>query len=251
MRFLDLGGLDPVQTQTLHQVLARSVTADSTPILAIMHANRPAVCVGQRVDITRDVDLDYCAARGIPVLRRQVGVGPLYLDQDQLLFELVLPEDLAPASLEQACARFLLPPMDVFRRLGLEPVSTGPGDISIAGRRVAGIDMAKVEQAVVLVGTILLDVDYELMARVVGAPTPTFREELERDLRDGIIGLRQALSRPLSHGEAAWLLVGGFATCLEAEPRTDRLTRAEEADWDRVVAKTFAAQAGCGCAVSK
>mgnify|MGYP001593346594 CR=1 FL=1 len=75
----------------------------------------PTALIGRHQDLSREINLDYCAEDGVGVVRRVTGGGAIYLDEGQLGWELVfhraslgianLP-DLAAAICNAAAADF-------------------------------------------------------------------------------------------------------------------------------------------------
>ena len=49
----------------------------------------PTVLIGRHQDLSREIDLDYCAKHRIGTVRRITGGGAIYLDEGQLGWELV------------------------------------------------------------------------------------------------------------------------------------------------------------------
>lgn len=92
LRLLDLGGVSGVRSQAVYHALCDSVTGGGPDTLAIMYPTNPYVSVGFHRDLDAEIDTAFCAARGLPVYRRRVGGGTVYLDADQVFFQLILHE---------------------------------------------------------------------------------------------------------------------------------------------------------------
>ena len=54
---------------------------------------QPYASIGFHQDMEQELELDYCAAHSIPIFRREVGGGAVYLDEAQLFWQLILPRD--------------------------------------------------------------------------------------------------------------------------------------------------------------
>ena len=71
--------------------------------LILCSPSRPYVSVGYFQDPVQELDLGYCSAAGLPVFRREVGGGAVYLDRHQLFWQVVLgrehPRQPEPATL--------------------------------------------------------------------------------------------------------------------------------------------------------
>jgi lipoate-protein ligase A len=59
----------------------------------LLAPGEPYVCVGHHQDLEQEIEEAFCRAHGIPVSRRQVGGGPVYLDGDQIFYQIVLRQE--------------------------------------------------------------------------------------------------------------------------------------------------------------
>ncbi|MBC7224450.1 MAG: lipoate--protein ligase family protein, partial [Anaerolineae bacterium] len=164
--------------------------------LILVSPAQPYVCIGYHQDVTQEVDLETCQGLGLPVFRREVGGGAVYLDGDQLFYQLVLRRDhpLAHGSKADFYARFLEPVAQTYRDLGVEASFRPVNDIVTAeGRKISGNGAAEIGQGVVLVGNLIVDFDYDTMVRVLRVPDEKFRDKIHRSLRENLTTLRREL----------------------------------------------------------
>jgi lipoate-protein ligase A len=153
------------------------------------------VCIGYFQDVDQDVDLSLCREEGIPVFRREVGGGAVYLDGEQLFYQLVLHRDnpLAPAGWEAFYRRFLEPPIAAYRALGIPAEYRPVNDIVVNERKISGNGAARIGNYLVLVGNLIVDFDYEMMARVLKVPNEKFRDKLYHTLWENLSTMRREL----------------------------------------------------------
>src|ERR1039458_2970626 len=101
MRVIDFGRSSPLRSQTLWHAIGYGVSAGAPVTLSFTRPAAPYVCVGYHRGID-EVDHDYCRENGLPVFRRMVGGGPVYLDAGQLFFQICLPARAVPAARAKA-----------------------------------------------------------------------------------------------------------------------------------------------------
>lgn len=66
--------------------------------------------VGYHQEVEKEIDTAYCQAHSIPILRREVGGGAVYLDSGQLFFQCVFHRERAPRRVEDIYQLFLQVP---------------------------------------------------------------------------------------------------------------------------------------------
>jgi len=139
MRLYNLGKVPWQESQLIYHALAEL----GWEALCLVSPAAPYVCIGFHQDAMQEVDMDYCKAGGIPVFRREVGGGAVYLDGNQLFFQLVLKKEnpAVPKRKEAFYRKFLNPIINVYRQLGIpaeyKPVNDviAAKDIGDRGRR--------------------------------------------------------------------------------------------------------------------
>jgi len=85
VRLLDLGAVPYLESQTIYHAVAHAMDEGDPDTISLMTPDRPYVCIGFHQEMDKEIDLDYCRAQAIPVLRREVGGGAVYLDGGQTI----------------------------------------------------------------------------------------------------------------------------------------------------------------------
>lgn len=89
--------------------------------LFILRPATPYVCIGFHQDAKQEIDLDFTKANNIPVFRREVGGGTVYLDGMQLFFQLIVRKDRpeVPKNVSEFYKKFLQPIMETYKAFGV------------------------------------------------------------------------------------------------------------------------------------
>ena len=82
---LNLGCLPGQKSMLIFHALARM----DVEALVLVSPKTPLVSVGYFQNAEREVDLGYCEAQNLPVMRREVGGGATYLDQHQIFYQVI------------------------------------------------------------------------------------------------------------------------------------------------------------------
>jgi lipoate---protein ligase len=176
--------------------------------LFILRPATPYVCIGYHQDAQQEIDLEFAHQQNIPVIRREVGGGAVYLDGQQLFFQLILRRDRpgVPANIADFYKKFLQPVIDTFRQFGVPAEYKPVNDIVTNGRKISGTGAAQVEDMLILVGNFIQDFDYETMSKCLRVPDEKFRDKVHKTMYENLTTfLRETGSIPSNADLAAEL----------------------------------------------
>ena len=191
MELYNLGKVPWDESQLIYHALA----ASGREALVLLSPATPYVCVGFHQDVEQEVDLEYCRANHIPVFRREVGGGAVYLDGDQLFFQLILHRNNPEVPKKKAAfyKKFLQPVIDVYREIGIRAEYKPVNDIIAGTRKISGTGAGEIGESIVFVGNLIVDFNYEMMARVLKVPDEKFRDKVHKTLHDNLSTIRREL----------------------------------------------------------
>ena len=169
LRVIDFGRVSALRSQTLWHALAYGVSAGGPPTLSFMRPSRPYVGLGYHRRL-EEADIDACREAGLPVFRRMVGGGVVYLDEHQQFFQICLPVKDVPRSREQALRRLLTPAVEAFRAAGVPAELDDDLEIVVGEAKICGHGAAQIDDAVVVVGNLIERFDHAAAARVLALP---------------------------------------------------------------------------------
>lgn len=207
LELFDLGERPWAETQWIYHALPRL----GRPALVLCWPDRPYLCLGHSQDLAAEVDLDFCARARLPVFRRAVGGGLVYLDDRQVFFQLVLPRPAGRRPVAEVYRRCLQPVVGVLAALGLPAALRPPADVTVGGRKISGNGGGDLHGHPVVVGNVLLDFDFDRMVGALRAPDADFRELVRRRMRARLTTLRRELRRPPGRRALSRLLGAAFA----------------------------------------
>jgi lipoate-protein ligase A len=174
LRVIDFGENSPLRSQTLWHGIAYGVSAGEAATLSFTRPVTPYVCIGYHRGID-EVDQDYCRQNALPVLRRMVGGGPVYLDKGQLFFQICLAARAVPAARRQALRMLLEPAVTAFRTVGVPASLDDELEICVGDRKICGHGAGQIDDAVVLCGNVIETFDHDRAARVLAIADPAQR----------------------------------------------------------------------------
>ncbi len=226
MRVIDFGTVKALRSQTLWHALCRSMQHGDAPVLSFVRPAKPYVCIGYHRDIA-EVDTDYCQYNGLPVMRRMVGGGPVYCDEDQLFFQITVPAKDVPARRATALAALLTPAMRALRRLGVDAELDRFTEITVGSAKVCGHGAGQMKEGVTVVGNLIGRFDHERAARIL---------RLDPEVRTVVEELMRRYVAATAVDPQRWqdAMVAEYAAHFGTAPREDTLTAGEADEVERM-----------------
>jgi lipoate-protein ligase A len=156
--------------------------------LFVLRPATPYVCIGFHQDAQQEIDLDFVRDNNIPVFRREVGGGAVYLDGQQLFFQLIINENQpgVPENIADFYKKFLQPVIDTFRAFGVPAEYKPVNDIITNGRKISGTGAAQVDDMLILVGNFIQDFNYEMMSKCLRVPDEKFRDKVHKTMYENL-----------------------------------------------------------------
>ena len=191
MELYNLGKVPWEESQLMYHALAKL----GRESLCLVSPATPYVCIGFHQDAEQEVDLEFCQAHNIPVFRREVGGGAVFLDGNQLFFQLIIQRDnpIAPRRIDAFYKKLLQPVIEVHRRIGIEAQYKPVNDLVIETRKISGTGAAEIGDCIVFVGNLILDFDYETMSRVLKIPDEKFRDKVKKTIEENLSTIQREL----------------------------------------------------------
>ena len=229
IRVLDFGQVGSLRSLAIFHGVAYALREEHPDVITLTRPSDPFVSIGHHQDARTEVDLDYCAEAQIPVYRREVGGGAVYLDGGQTFWHTIFHRRRVPTRLEEVYEKFLAGPVLALNRMGIPAVHRPVNDIQVEGRKIGGTGAATIGEAMVVAGSLLFDFNYELMVKVLRVPSEKFRDKLYDTMREYLTTIGRELGDAAPpREEAERILVECFAETLGDEvvfdePRPDEL----------------------------
>ena len=209
MFLFDLGKLPGQQSMLIFHALARM----GIEALIIVSPKSPLVSIGYFQDAEQEVDLQYCKESKIPFMRREVGGGATYLDENQIFYQLIWRKDNPkfPKAIHDIFPWFSEAPVETYRTFGIETEFRSVNDIiTRKGRKIAGEGGGNIGECMVFVGGILLDFDYKAMSRILKVPDEKFRDKVYKTMEENLTTMKRELGTIPSRDEVVSVLKEKF-----------------------------------------
>lgn len=148
---------------------------DSAPVL--LWGTAPAhLCLGQSQSAAHEL----VAGLDVPVVRRPLGGGTVWVDENQFVYVLIAPLRYAPQRPADWSAWALQPAIATFHQFGLD-VERHREDLWLRGKKIAGTGSATIGQSAVFASSFMMQFPRERFAGCI-AGTAEFRDWLKTGL---------------------------------------------------------------------
>ncbi len=235
IRLLDLKLVPPVRSQTIYHAVAYALDENSPDTIILVAPTEPYVCIGFHQELEKEVDVEFCRAHGLPIYRREVGGGAVYLDRNQVFAQWVFHRGALPADLGERFALYVKPLVQTYEQLGI-PANYRPiNDVHVQGKKIGGTGAAQMGVADVVVGSLMFDFNFELMSKVLKVASEKMRDKVFQSLNEYMTTMTKQLGKTPDRDAVVDIYLDKCAAALgrkivRGEPTAIELALAEQLD---------------------
>ena len=179
MKFLRNTSTDPHFNMSFDEYCLQRLPSDDC--VFYLWQNRPSVIIGHNQDARREVNLEYLQEHGIALARRVTGGGAVYHDLQNLNYSIVGRRPRIDVIVE------------ALRSLGVPAELTGRNDIFVEGRKVSGFARSVYHQRELIHGTLMYDVDIDVLTRALDTPESKLNRKGVASVRSRVANLKDYL----------------------------------------------------------
>ncbi len=175
----------------------------------------PTALIGRHQDLSREVNLNYCAENGVGTVRRMTGGGAIYLDEGQLGWELVFHRSsLGIAALPDLAREICSAAAAGLSRLGVAASFRPRNDIEVDGRKISGTGGFFDGDTLIYQGTVLVDMNAQQMVKALNIPEAKLAKRKLDSAAERVVTLKELLGEQTPDVETIKdALVRGFTEC--------------------------------------
>ena len=163
-RLLDSGLSEPAFTVAADEAIALARAKGIVPnTLHFYRRDSPTVSLGYFQKIDKAIDLDFCRANGVRIVRRVTGGSAIYTDENQLIYGLAVDENSLPHEREMAFRKVCSAIVTALATMGIPAVHKPINDVLVSGRKISGSAQMRRRGIVLQHGTLVLKNDTAMM----------------------------------------------------------------------------------------
>jgi lipoate-protein ligase A len=187
-----------------------------------------AISIGYFQSLGDEVDLHACKKHGVDYVRRMTGGGAVFHKQE-VTYSIVVPEShpAIPKNILKSYGRICGAVMKGLRQLGIESTYAPINDIISDGKKISGNAQTRKMGIVLQHGTILLDVDVDLMFSLLKVPNEKIKDKLIQDVKQRVTSIRHLIGTEIDFKEVAAAMKEGFEEEFQVELLDGALSKEE------------------------
>lgn len=250
-RLVNTGSLDGAMNMAIDEAILTAHTEGKVPPTIRFYAwNIPTLSIGYFQRVEREVNLPAVREQGVGFVRRATG-GRAVLHDQELTYSIIVSEDYPniPHSVTESYRLFSLGLLEGFRGLGLnaELVSLNKEngkkkaesaacfdspswyELVVEGRKVAGSAQTRQRGTILQHGSILLDLDIDLLFSLLSFRSERVKERLQQSFSGKAVAINDLSAQRVTWDQAVDAFVEGFAKGMDIELKPEPLTAEEQA----------------------
>ncbi len=193
-----------------NMAIDESLLVSGKPTIRFYKWNPSAISIGYFQGIEEEVNLEECKKHGIDVVRRISGGGAVFHDEKgEITYSLIAPEEMLPGNVLASCDKICSSIAHGLGYLGVEAKFSPLNDIVVNGKKISGSAQTRRHGNVLQHGTILLDLNAELMFSLLNVSAKKIEDKGIDKASKRVTCLREEAGK-VSEEELINALVKGF-----------------------------------------
>ncbi len=193
-RIIDTGVREGRSNIAFDAALIELRQADEVPDTIRFLSFPPTALIGRHQDLSREINLEYCAANDVGTVRRITGGGAIYLDEGQVGWELVFHrKSLGIAALPDLAREICNAAAAGLSHLGVDARFRPRNDIEVDGRKISGTGGFFDGDILIYQGTVLVDLNPQHMLGALNIPQSKLAKRKLDSAAERVVTLKQLL----------------------------------------------------------
>lgn len=185
----------------VEEAIARLLDEGHSPPTLRLRRVFPSVFVGVHQNTYSEVDIDYCRANGIQIVRRMNGGGAVYQEMGSFCFSAFFPLNTFKIGENELYRFFADPVIRTCADYGVKAYFGGRNDVMVENRKIYGSAQFSCYRAFVQSGTFLINMNFERMAKALTPPALKFADKSIRSIQERVTSLSREVGREIDTQE--------------------------------------------------
>jgi lipoate-protein ligase A len=227
-RIIDADLIDGVYSAALFESIGLHVgSGEVEETILFWRVKNPTIYLGYHQYVEDEINEEYCTHYNITIVRRILGGGCGFCDQNQILYSIIGRENgILPQDIEAAYKTTLRGLINALRELGhtahIDPLRHA---VYTQGKKISGNAQGRFNNCIMINGSFLLDFDFNTMNHALKNPTKNLKPV--KSAEEGMTTLKQLTGSLPPLNQIKTLLRRGFEEALNIQTQKATLTPSE------------------------
>lgn len=212
----------------VEEAIARLLDEGHSPPTLRLRRVHPAVFVGVHQNTWTEVNVEYCRANNIQIVRRMNGGGAVYHEMGSFCFSAFFPREMFAQTDQEIYQLFAEPVIRTCADYGLAAAFGGRNDILIGNRKIYGSAQFSWYSAFVQSGTFLVNMNFEAMERSLTPHTLKFAGKSASTISERVTSLSREVGQVIDPQEVMQRFAAHFSTTFGVQFSSGDLTPKEK-----------------------
>ena len=187
-----------------------------------------AISIGYFQSLTDEVDLNACKKYNVDCVRRITGGGAVFHDKE-VTYSIVISEShpAIPKNILNSYGRICGAVMKGLDELGIQSNYAPINDIVVDGKKISGNAQTRKLNTVLQHGTVLLDVDVDMMFSLLKVPNEKIKDKLIKDVKQRVTSIKHIVGKEKGFDEVSLAMKKGFEAEFNVDLIEGTLTKEE------------------------
>jgi len=230
-RVIDTGSLSAAQNMAFDEAILEARHKGCAPdTIRFLSFDPHAALIGQFQTVEKELRPEFCRKKGIEINRRITGGGALYWSTTDIGWEIFSTRDSFPAitGVEEYYRLFCSAVAAGINRFGIDASFRPRNDIECGGRKISGSGGTSMGDAFMFQGTLLVDLDIDVMLRCLKVPVEKLSYSEVDSLKDRITWLSREAGFLPARKEIIGSILTGLRENLDIDTYEGGLSRDEK-----------------------
>lgn len=209
-KFLNTGFNSASFNFACDEVLLDYVSKTGIPVLRFYGFDPTSCTIGYFQGMELEIDTQKANQAGVECVRRITGGGAVMHDQNQFTYTLIIPEKMLSKNILESYEQICYSIISGLKRLNLDAKFAPLNDIVLNNQKISGNAQTRKKGCVLQHGTLLLDVDVDLMFSLLKVPDEKIKHKLIQSVKKRVTGINQHLENPILFDEISKILKEEF-----------------------------------------
>lgn len=230
LRLITYSSKNPYFNLAFEEAIVRLRLDNEVPDTLRIWKNPPSVIIGYHQNPNLEVNLNFCKAHHIPVVRRISGGGAVYHDYGNLNYSFIIDThdwNIADKPSSEVYKFLCDGVISGLRKLGLNASFKPFNDIVVNEKKVSGNAQFKLYNILLHHGTILIDLDIDMMSKALNISYEKLADKGISSIKSRVTTITRELKKRIDINLVIKKLLEGISETYDVKIKQDNPTKKE------------------------